>query len=174
MGEGGGVGLQHADLHRDETVDGQLGDFSGSGRHAANGGLRRGHAKVHFFENVAGCLAAFANQSHVRLERAVHDVALGDELGVVAQAGVNAILNEVLASPFDVARNNSAPDDNVLVGNLFGVDVHEYLPTNRGEQRAKRGACCRGGHIAEHAVVIVPLASSGRCSNKDEIAAKSM
>ncbi len=57
---------------------------------------------------------------------------------MVAQAGVNAILNEVFASPFDAARNNSAPDDNVLVGNLFGVDVHEYLPTNRGEQRAKR------------------------------------
>jgi hypothetical protein len=99
---------------------------------------------------------------------------LSDELGVVAQTGVGAVLNKVLAGPFNISGNNGAADDNVLVGDLFGVDVHKHLKQNvtcvRTQTRMS-GSCA---HISKHAVVIVPFASSGRCGYKYKVPANRM
>ena len=45
---------------------------------------------------------------------------------MVAQARVGAVLDEVLAGAFNVAGNDSAADNNVLIGDLLGVDVHKH------------------------------------------------
>jgi hypothetical protein len=46
---------------------------------------------------------------------------------MVTQTGVDAVLNEILANTFDVAGDDGAANNDVLVSNLSGVDVHEYL-----------------------------------------------
>jgi len=114
-------------LHGHKAVDGKLSNFCGRRRHAANDRLLNSHAQVHLFKDITGSLASLADKRHIRVQGAVHDVALGDELGVIAQAGVGAVLNQIFSGLLDVTGNDGAADHNVLVRNLARIDLHEDL-----------------------------------------------
>mmetsp|Transcript_6649 Transcript_6649/g.20045 ORF Transcript_6649/g.20045 Transcript_6649/m.20045 type:complete len:365 (-) Transcript_6649:60-1154(-) len=106
------------DLGGDEAVDRELGDLRAVARHPADDGDIVAHVvQVHVLEPVPGLLAPLADQHHVRLEKAAHDVPLGDELGVVAQraAPLDGVLHQKLARGVGVPRHHRAGDDDVLV-----------------------------------------------------------